>query len=160
MEFSDFVAAGLALMATRDHTSWELGDLAVAFEVTIGRPSDDDEGPTLGDLAAGWNVSAHRVSEWRSVSAFYPVAARTYDVPWEIYNMARRASNGSLDNALELLDYAQQQAFTVAAFRRYLKGVRWEGKLRRHDLPPWLQGILPPFEQEYWVEIKRAGEGE
>lgn len=72
------------------------------------------------------------------------------------HNQARRSADGDLDNALELLEYAQAQAFTVASFRRFLKGVVFEGKVRRRDFPLWLQAILPSFVGEFWVEIKRV----
>lgn len=159
-EFSDYIAAGVELMARRDRDTWALGDLAAEFEVTVGRPADGDDAPTLADLAAGWNVSTQRVSEWRNVSAFYPSGVRTFALPWEIYNAARRAAAGSLDNALELLDVAERQAFTVAAFRRYLSGIRWEGLLTRADLPPQVCALLPGHEARWWVTVKPASEGE
>jgi hypothetical protein len=153
LEFSDFVAAGLPLIKARDSHSWALGDLAVDFDIKLGRP-DDPDAPTLGDLAREWNVSSQRVSEWRNVSAFYPTDARTFDTTWEIYNMARRASNNSLDNALELLDKAVSQAMTVASFRRYLKGIYFEGPIPTDQLPLRLHGLVPSGVTEVWAVFK------
>lgn len=161
-EFIDYVAAGVVLMERRDKDTWALGDLAADFAITLGRP-DDPDAPTLGDLASGWNVSTQRVSEWRSVSAFYPTDDRTFSLPWEMYNQARRACKDTpdpLDNACEMLDFAETRRMTVKDFRRYLTGVRWEGPLHKGVLPKFLQILLPDFESQFWVTIKRYKEGD
>lgn len=158
MEFIDYAAAGRVLLDQRDRDTWALGDLATDFEIKLGRP-DDPDAPTLGDLAKAWNASRQRVSEWRSVSAFYPTDDRTFtDLSWEQYNMARRAANGSLDNALELLDHASRQHMTVQDFRRFLKGIIWEGELSLHDFPLRIQGLLPAFLKRFRVTVTRASE--
>lgn len=160
VEFGEFVTAGVALMADRDRNSWALGDLARQFEIKLGRP-DDPAAPTLSDLAAAWNVSTQRVSEWRHVAAFYPDPVRSsVDCPWEMWNMARRASQGSLSNALELLATARSLHLTVASFRRYLKGWYFEGRVETHDLPPYLQTLLPGGTRAVWVVMKRYEEGQ
>lgn len=151
MEFAEYVAAGVDLMTTRNANSWALGDLAADFEVKIGRPSDPDA-PTLSDLAAGWDVEVQRVSEWRLVSAFYPVNLRMNgDLSWSHHNLARRASGGDLEQALELLSIARAQHMGVAAFRRFCAGVYFEGPVSVDDLPVPLQGFVPTGADKVWL---------
>lgn len=152
-DFAYYVTEGNRLRAERDDRSWALGDLAAMFEVYLGHPTDPDA-PTLGDLAREWNVSTPRVSEWRSVAAFYPSDVRTFDTSWEVYNMARRASDNSLDNALELLETATAQAMTVKDFRRYLKGIYFEGPMPVVKMPIELHGLVPSGVTEVWAIFK------
>jgi len=154
MDFSDFVQQGIALLSQRDVNSWALGDLAALFEVTVGRPSEDDDTPTLGDLAQAWNVSGQRVSEWRNVARFYPTELRTFEVPWEMYNAARRASD-DIEDACALLAFAEKHHLGINAFRRHLKGIRWEGAISKYELPLRLQGMMPDYEKKFWIVIKR-----
>ena len=159
-EFADFVAAGVMLMQTRERNTWQLGDLAVDFEVKVGRPTDPDA-PTLGDLAAAWNVEVQRVSEWRLVSAFYPANLRLNgDLTWSHHNMARRASRGDLEQALELLRIAAVMNMGVAAFRRYCAGLYFEGPVEVDALPIELQMLVPDGAAQVWVtfgKMKDAG---
>jgi hypothetical protein len=157
-EFADFVAAGLELVAGRDRDTWALGDLATAFDVRLGRP-DDPEAPPLRNLARGWNVSPQRVSEWRNVAAFYPTAVRTFPVPWEMYNAARRAAEHRLDNALELLATAEEMHMGVTDFRRYLTGVLYEGPLQG-PVPDWLRPFIPRGLRRLWLVVKVPKDGE
>lgn len=155
-EFSDFVAAGRELIQKRDDNAWELGDLAVEFEVTVGRPSDPDA-PKLGDLAHAWNVDTPRVSEWRNVARFYPENVRTFeDLSWGHYNTARRASDNSLKKALELLGEARRQSLGIRAFQRFINGTYYEGEWKG-PLPEWLQGLVPRG-MRLWVTVKRMTE--
>jgi hypothetical protein len=156
-EFDDFVSAGLKLVKQRDKQAWQLGDLACEFEVKVGRPSDPDA-PTLGDLAHAWDVDTPRVSEWRSVAAFYPANVRTVELSWSHYNMARRRSDGSLENALELLDSAERLHLGIRPFKRFLNGEYFEGKVKRSDLAPHLQAMLPERIYEVWMTLKRITE--
>jgi len=160
MEFSDYVEQGHALMDTRNANSWALGDLALDFEVKIGRPADPDA-PTLSDLAAAWDVETQRVSEWRLVSAFYPVNLRMNgDLSWSHHNLARRASGGDLEEALELLRIAAVMHLGVAAFRRYCAGLYFEGPVEVDALPIELQMLVPDGAAQVWVtfgKMKDAG---
>lgn len=152
-DFEDFVAAGVELIQARDTNAYALGDLCVEFEVKVGRPNDPDA-PTLSDLAHAWDVDTPRVSEWRNVARFYPPNVRTRELSWTHYNMARRASNGSLDNALELLDTADRLHMGVRAFRRYLDGTYYEGEIAHGELPARLQAIVPAG-VKLWVVLRR-----
>ena len=153
-EFADFVAAGVELMTTRNANSWALGDLAVDFEVKVGRPSDP-AAPTLSDLAAAWDVETPRVSEWRSVAAFFPGNLRMNELSWSHHNLARRASRGDLEQALTLLDIARVQHMGVAAFRRFCAGLYFEGTIPVADLPDPLQGLVPDGERLVWLTFGR-----
>lgn len=151
-EFSDFVDAGRQLIQKRDNNAWELGDLAVDFEVTVGRPTDPGA-PTLSDLAREWDVDTPRVSEWRNVAKFYPANVRTFeDLSWGHYNQARRASDGDLENALELLADAQRIHLGIRAFHRYVSGMYYEGEWNG-PLPEWLQALVP-HGAKLWVTVK------
>lgn len=154
-EFGDFVTEGRELLKSRDTNAWELGDLACEFEITVGRPSDVDA-PTLGDLAHEWDASTQRVSEWRNTSAFFTTDARTFDLTWSHYNLARRASGGELDNAIELLDMAVRLHMGVRAFERYIKGIYYEGMIAIDQLAVGLRAMLPDSAQEVWITIKRS----
>lgn len=154
-DFTDFIAEGVVLMEKRDRNSWELGDLACEFEITVGRPSESDA-PTLSDLANGWNASTQRVSEWRNCSSFYPTHVRTFHtLTWSHYNKARRASNNCLDNALELMEHAASQAMGTRAFERYLKGIYFEGFVQAGTLPEAIKYVLPRGAAQVWVTVKR-----
>lgn len=155
MEYIDYVDRGVELLQKRDVNAWELGDLVVDFEVTVGRPVDP-EAPTLADLAISWDVSSQRMSEWRNTSKFFPTDVRTFGLTWSHYNMARRASGGELDNALELLDAAKRLHLGVRAFERYIKGIYYEGAWQG-ELPEWLQGLIPHGVNP-WVTFKKAEE--
>lgn len=152
-EFSDFVEAGLPLLKERDHHAWELGDLAAEFVVKLGRPSDPDA-PTLGDLASAWDVALSTVSEWRRVAIFYPENVRTYELSWSHHKLARSASEGELGIALAYLAHAKAQYMGIAAFRRYLEGVLWEGELYQAEVPERLRGLIP-HDVQLWVTVRR-----
>ncbi len=154
-EFSDFIIAGLPLVRASDDHRWTLGDIAARFEVKLGRPADGEDAPTLGDLAAAWDVETPRVSEWRSVAAFYPNNVRLQEHSWTHHNMARRAARGSLDNALELLHAAGALHLGVAAFRRYIKGEVWEGPVPYEFQPPAVQAANPQ-RWMLWATFKRS----
>jgi hypothetical protein len=156
-DFSDFANEGRELMQSRDKNSWSLGDLACEFEITVGRPGDPDA-PTLSDLAHEWDTSKQRVSEWRNCSAFYRTDARTFDLTWSHYNQARRAADGSLDNALELLEMAVRLHLGTRAFERYIKGIYYEGPVKIGELAAGLQAMIPSGVKEVWLTIKRNGE--
>lgn len=155
-EFSDFVTAGLELVKGRDKNAWALGDLCVDFEVKIGRHSAPDT-PKLADLAHAWDVDAPRVSEWRNVALFFPPNVRTYeDLSWSHYNMARRVSDGDLENAIELLDKADQLRMGVRAFRRYLDGIYFEGDIPLSELPVGIRVMVPSTIPRVWVIVKHT----
>jgi hypothetical protein len=160
-DFGDYVTEGRELLASRNTNSWQLGDLLVDavrdLEIKPGRPTDENA-ITLSDLAREMDVETPRASEWLSVAQFYPANVRTAECSWSHYNMARRASNGSAANALELLATAQALHLGIAAFRRYIKGEYFEGYVERHELPPRLQAILPSAAPGVWVVMKRAQE--
>lgn len=155
-DFEDFVDAGLVLVHKRDDNAWALGDLAVAFvdafPVHPGRPVDPEQ-PTLSDLAAGWDVEKPRVSEWHSVAAFFAPNVRRTNISWTHHNMARRASAGDINNAIELLDAVERLHLTVAAFRRYLGGIYYEGAVDYNRLPEELQAVVPAG-KKLWIVIK------
>lgn len=153
-DFIDYVDQGRALLDTRNANSWALGDLAVDFEVKVGRPSDEDA-PTLADLASAWDVETPRVSEWRSVAAFFPGNLRMNELSWSHHNLARRASGGDLEEALELLSVAQAQHMGVAAFRRYCAGLYFEGPVAVEDLPRALRLLVPDGDGEVWLTFGR-----
>jgi hypothetical protein len=155
-DFTDFVAEGRDLMQARDRNSWGLGDLACEFEVTIGRPGDPDA-PTLGDLAHEWDASTQRVSEWRNTAGFYPTGARTFDLTWTHYNQARRAADGELDNALELLEMAVKLHMGTRAFERYIKGIYFEGPVKIGELAVGIRAMLPGDIKEVWLVVKKNG---
>jgi len=157
-EFVDFVAAGCQLVARRDNNAWELGDLCVdavrELGIKPGRPTDPDA-VTLSSLAAAWDVGTPRVSEWHAVADFYVSNVRTYEgLTWTHYNMARRASGGSLENAQELLSDAVNKHLGVNAFRRYLRGEYFEGEVAYRELPPRLQALVPDKTLQVWVVIR------
>lgn len=155
-DFGDFVDEGRELMQARDTNAWALGDLACEFEITVGRPKDGDKDvPTLSDLAREWDASTQRVSEWRNVASFYPTHVRTFDLTWSHYNQARRASDGDLNNALELLDMAVRLKMHVREFERYIKGIYFEGLVKVDQLAAGLRAMLPDSAREVWVTIKR-----
>ena len=154
-EFGDFVEEGLELVKGRDKNAWALGDLAEDFEVTMGRHNNPDT-PKLADLANAWDVDTPRVSEWRNVAKFYPPKVRTYELSWSHYNLARRASDNDLENAIELLDHALMGAMGVRAFRRYLDGIYYEGSVKVTDLPTGLQVMVPSNVKMVWLTIKKA----
>jgi len=156
-DFSDFVTEGRDLMQARDKNSWRLGDLACEFEITVGRPTEPDA-PTLGDLAHEWDASTQRVSEWRNTADFYPTDARTFDLTWTHYNQARRAADGDLDNALELLDMAVGLHMGTRAFERYIKGIYFEGAVKIGELAAGLQAMIPGGVKEVWLVVKRNEE--
>lgn len=163
MEFGDYVALGTELVKDRDNNAWQLGDLArdfmQNFEVKQGRPVDQNA-PTLSDLAGAWDVEIQRVSEWHKVAAFYPDNnLRMSGVSWSHHNMARRASD-DVEEALELLRIAQEQHFSVAAFRRYLNGILYEGEADPRELPARLYQFLPDGTRTVWLVIKKTGEAE
>jgi len=153
-DFSDFVSEGRDLMQARDKNSWGLGDLACEFEVTVGRPTDPDA-PTLGDLAHEWDASTQRVSEWRNCSAFYSTDARKYALSWSHYNQARRAADGEIDNALELLEMAMRLHMGTRAFERYIKGIYYEGTVKVCALDVGIQAMIPGGVKEVWLVVKR-----
>jgi len=160
-DYGDFSNALHVIVQERDTNSWEAGDVLKLFEFKVGRPNrDNPDALTLHDLAADCGASAARLSEWRNVASFYPRRLRTYSVSWEIYNQARRSSKGNRDNALELLDLAERQHMSVAAFRRYLKGIVWEGPVTKAGLPLWLVQKVAGYENEFWLILKRReGDG-
>lgn len=151
-EFSDFVEQGVELLKERDTQAWKLGDLVVDFEITVGRPTDPDA-PTLGDLANAWDVATPRMSEWRNTSKFYSSDVRTFNLSWSHYNMARKAADGDVENAIDLLDTAERLHLGVRAFKRYIDGIYFEG-VWEGELPKWLQGIVP-VNGQVWVVFKR-----
>ncbi len=154
-DFSDFANEGRELMQARDRNSWGLGDLACEFEVTVGHPIDADA-PTLADLAHEWDASTQRVSEWRNTAAFYSTDARSFDLTWTHYNQARRAADGELDNALELLEMAVRLHMGTRAFERYIKGIYFEGPVRIGELAAGLQAMIPGGVKEVWIIVKRS----
>lgn len=156
-DFADFVNAGRELCSQRDSGAWDLGDIAVRFEVTVGRPTDPDA-PTLADLAHEWDASSQRLSEWRNTSAFYSTDARKYDLTWTHYNQARRAADGELDNALELLEMAVRLHMGTRAFERYIKGIYFEGPVKIGELAVGLQAMIPGDVKEVWLVVKRNGD--
>jgi hypothetical protein len=127
-----------------------------AFPVKPGRPIDPEQ-PTLSDLAAGWDVDKPRVSEWHAVAAFYEPNVRTIELSWAHYNAARRAADGSIDNAVELLLHAQSQAMGINAFKRWLNGEFYSGPVEFERLPPELQAIVPRG-RKLWIVIKEYEE--
>lgn len=153
-DFIDYVALGRALMQARNTNSWALGDLAVDFEIKVGRPSDEDA-PTLSDLASAWDVETPRVSEWRSVAAFFPGNLRMNELSWSHHNLARRASGGDLEQALELLRIAAVMNMGVSAFRRYCAGMYFEGPVAVDALPIELQMLVPDGESLVWLTFGR-----
>lgn len=152
-DFEDFVSQGLELLHARDKNSWALGDLVVDFEVKIGRPTDPDA-PTLSDLASALDVELPRLSEWRSVAKFYPEKFRMNELSWSHHNMARRAANGDLPTAIRLLKLALSQHYGIAAFRRHLAGILYEGRRETRYLPDDLQ-MFAGGDTEVWITIKR-----
>jgi hypothetical protein len=157
-EFGDFVAEGRILVEQNEANQWALGDLACAFEISVGRPSKDDEDtPTLGDLANGWGLATSTVSEYRTLAAFYPKNLRLYELSWSHYKLARKASNGDVEEALALLEEAERQAFTIAAFRRFLEGIYYEGELYQEEVPDRLRAFVPG-QARLWVTVKRREE--
>lgn len=160
LDFADIVAAGRSLVKSQDDTKWKLGDLVVvAFAGNIiapGRPTADSDEPTLSDLAREWDTELPRVSEWHSVAAFYPSPVRTFNtLTWSHYNAARRAADGELDNALELLEDAVRLHLGINAFKRWLAGEIFEGYVPRAELSPRLQGMLGRGDQGAWMILKR-----
>jgi hypothetical protein len=156
-DFTDFVSEGRTLMQARDKNSWGLGQLAWDFEITVGHPSDPDA-PTLGDLAREWDASTQRVSEWRNCYGFYVkegTDARKFDLSWSHYNQARRASEGDLDNALELLDMAVRLHMGTRAFERYIKGIYFEGAVPVGVLDVGLLAMIPSGVKEVWLVVRR-----
>lgn len=152
LDFEDFVAEADRLVRERDANAYELGELAVAFKETFSEEGD----PTLKDLARMVNISPQRMSEFYHVCAFYPTDVRSEyqdDVAWELMNAARRASNGSLKRAAELLEHARSHYHTVASFRQFLNGVRLETKVRRDQLPDEILMLLPGFESRWFVRF-------
>jgi hypothetical protein len=159
-DFEDYVALGVKLVENRNSNAWQLGDLAVDFmknfAVKPGRPADPNI-PTLSDLAGAWDVEIQRVSEWRSVSAFYNPNLRMNEVSWSHHNMARRASE-DVEEALELLEMAVNLHFSVAEFRRYLNGTLYEGDLWVEQLPEHLRMYAPEGTQKVWIVLKKYHE--
>ena len=163
-EFSDFVDAGVALLAESDNHRWQLGDLAAEFEVTVGRP-DDPDAPTLKDLADAWNVDTPRVSEWRNCSRFYPPEGRGLSLTWSHYNMVRGYFKGrdydptQYEQAMEILTLAVDQAFGIRALRQYLNGTLFEGKVLVRELPERVR-LFCAGSDEVWITVKRVVEDE
>lgn len=100
-EFGDFVTALSEELAQRDRNSWQLGKIAAAFEIKLGRRTDEDrdnEVPTLADLAREAGCSIARLSEWRNNYLYWPDKSRalvTYPgLTWSHYNLCRRHFNG------------------------------------------------------------------
>jgi len=161
MEYIDFVDRGCELLQRRDADAWQLGDLVIDFEITVGRPKDGEDAPTLSDLANSWDVSKSRMSEWRNTSKFYPTNVRTFSVSWSHYNLARRSADGELDNALELLSNAEKLHMGIREFQRYLKGIFYEGEWQGNgtDIPGWLR-IFVPRDAKLWITVQRYKDDE
>jgi hypothetical protein len=164
-EFSDFVAAGLPLIQQRNESAWELGDLIVqAVKVChIGRPpTDGEEYPTLSDLAHEWDERVQKLSYWRINADFYPPNIRQPELSFAHHDLARRHSGGdpdiALDNALELLDKARSYHMGIAAFRRHVDGVYFEGPMPVVKMPIELHDLVPSGVTEVWAVFKRRDE--
>ena len=165
-EFSDFVDAGVALLAESDNHRWQLGDLAAEFEVTVGRP-DDPDAPTLRDLAEAWDCDVPRVSEWRSCARAFPESVRTLLplLSWSHYNAVRSHlrlvdyNADSFERAMELLNVAVTGHMGIRAFRAFLKGALFEGEVATRLLPAFIQERAVG-EDTVWVTVKRVMEDE
>lgn len=162
MEYIDTVEKGRAILSGHDKDFWKLGALAANAEITVGRPKEGEDKPTLGDLANAWNVSKQSISAWRSTYIFYPTSARTFDediISWEHYNQARCAADGDLENALELLCHAERLHLGSRAFKRFLKGIYYEGEWQGNgtDIPGWLR-LYVPRDVKLWITVQRMKE--
>ncbi len=154
-EFSDFIIAGLPLVQARDENAWALGDIARLFveRVVHGRPPDEDETPTLSDLAREWDVHKQKVSYWRANAAFFPENVRQSDVSFAHHDLARRHSDASLDNALELLAVARDLHYGIAAFRRWLAGEYFAGPVDTATLPGLVRACIPSGKRRVRVVV-------
>lgn len=152
------IEGGIADRVSSDASAWRQADrVRVFFDLHPdaprgpGRPPETYDGPTLGWLAEQWGESVQRLSYLHTNGIFYPLPHRQLDLSLTFYDVARRASNGKLDNALELLEHARTMYMTVTAFRDYCRPLQQRStdlatKLMR-DLPdrPWSAADLRAY---------------
>jgi len=143
-----FVDRGVKLRTFRDNAAWELGRLAAEFteeyDITPGRPPKDDQTPTLSALAHDLDMRPESLGQFRLCHLFYPEDQHT-DQSLAHHDLARRNSDGDLENALELLDIAKQQHMSAANFRQYLKGDYWSGVIDCKNWLQMMQGVFSAF---------------
>lgn len=119
--YEDCETAMVELIDSRSQNAFELGDTMVGFEVNRGKPLKDDG--TLSRLAAKLGYLPSQLSMWRAVSIFFTKTTRNFEnVHWSHYYVAMRHADGSIDNALELLAYADTNGLSVARFKKYING--------------------------------------
>ncbi len=140
-DWQAYVERGRRWRRASDDANWGLGDDVVemcdrlGFDPKPGRPPANSDVRTLSDYAAEVDISSKRVSECYANSKFYGKARTSGDfATWAHHDRARRASDGSLDNALELLATAHLLKLHYRAFVRYLDGILFEGVLTREVL--------------------------
>ena len=155
-EFIDYVARGIALKKHRDTNSWDFGDLLVEAVgeavIQVGRPTDPEQ-PTLAALAREWDVRPQRASEWYLTAKCFPLNIRKPDISWSHHDAARRASEDSTSNALELLDVVERLKLGIEDFTLYLKGDYFHGYIERYELPQRLQSMLPNSARGAWITM-------
>lgn len=155
LSFADIVEQGNELRKHRDNIDWGLGDLGVIF---LDTPEAQEDGATISDLAAAWNVTRSSLSAFISNARFYPVDCRTFDtLSYTHYDYARRNCGGDLDRAVELLIVAVKNAYSVRQFERYLKDIYWEGEIDLSSPDPLAaaKACVPDGEYVVWVMVKK-----
>jgi hypothetical protein len=143
-DFGDHVAAMTAELGKRDKNSWTLGEIALHFEITIGRPTNEDREtgtPTLNDLAREAGASPQRVSEWRNNAAYWPAKVRASvtlpdNLHFEHFAIARRHVNSDPElrpMAVALLKQCAAKHYSSDMFGDYLGNLRFYPPAVLHD---------------------------
>lgn len=162
LDMADIVMAGNVFKAERNANSWNWGDLiCVAFSeqvIKAGRPLADSDEPTLSALADAWDEPLPKLSALHLTADFYKPNVRMSELSWSHHDLARRHSDGQVDNALELLGTALGAHFSVKTFRMYLSGDYFEGPIDSKDLPEWMWSIIPRNQKHVWIKVKRFQE--
>ncbi len=165
----DIVEKGLPLIEASNAHQWQLGDLAAAFEVKVGRPANDDEATKLVDLAKAWGKPSSTISPWRLTSKFWPKPTRSVDFSWEFYNRARteikkRMKGADLDAqqayGAALLEIAELRHFDTESMVRYVRGIYFEGSAHVSRIPSEIRSFLPPDADFVWVVVSQLKEDE
>jgi hypothetical protein len=120
-----------------------------------------EEGLTAGDIAAQTGVASARLSEDKCNYEYYGnlrTSETVSGLAYDMFTRARQKYPRDVELAMEALEFAKEQAFTVAAFRQHLDDIYFEKPMRRNRLPINLQGLVPPDVDMVWIVCSKPKE--
>jgi hypothetical protein len=105
MDWETLIFAGIAARQRKDHTQWELGDLARQVETSYG-------GHTLENYAEGIGMEHYTLQQYRWVATQYELSVRTDNLSWSHHERV-----AARDDRLDWLRRAAEAGWSVHQLR-------------------------------------------